>query len=192
MGTYMYTISGGIKLTHENMKKAIEKLYNKIQEENLELGWSCLDWTPESDYEYIWDDLGYSLQKDDTYYIIDSFIQEKYGDDDTLFDIIAEFCEDGYMEMGTNEGRFRFTFKDGKFKEIYPKLLWENELPTIECHWVTCIHNTGTKIAGTGICTNKEKIELSDDDLSCEECGNYVDLLNCKAYEYDHNKKLEK
>lgn len=192
MGTYMYTISGEIKLTHENMKKAIEKLYNKIQEENLELGWSCLDWTPESDYEYIWDDLGYSLQKDDTYYIIDSFIQEKYGDDDTLFDIIAEFCEDGYMEMGKDGGRFRFTFKDGKFKEIYPELLWENEdTRRIKCHWVTCIHNDGNTVGGTGFCNKEGSIELSDDNLICVECGQEVDLLTCKAYEFDTDKNLK-
>jgi hypothetical protein len=56
-----------------------------------------------------------------------SFCGEKMGDDTVLFSALAPFVEDGsYIEMQGEEGEiWRWTFVDGKLKEVSAKILWE-------------------------------------------------------------------
>lgn len=66
--------------------------------------------TPINDYEYE----------------IDYFTGEKLGDDFKLFAQIAPYIEDGYIEYQGEDGDlWRYVFKDGKVREVYPKIVWK-------------------------------------------------------------------
>ena len=71
----------------------------------------------------VWEDLRYDVDYiDDSWYIC-GFLGEKYGSDDELFNLIAPYCEDGYIQFCGEDGEhFRFVIKDGKFHEVHAKL----------------------------------------------------------------------
>jgi len=69
------------------------------------------------DVESIFEEIRFPLVLKDEKYIIDWFIGEKMGCEDEIFKAIAEFVEDGYIEMlGEDGDRWRYVFKDGKFE----------------------------------------------------------------------------
>ena len=55
------------------------------------------------------------------------FVGEISGDDYRLFRAIAPFVEDNsYIQMlGEDGAMWRWVFKDGKCREIHPKIIWE-------------------------------------------------------------------
>ena len=124
---------GKIRLTNENMKKALKVLSGKkirwcngFDYENIDFS----DNEEVNNYNYdsmsvydVWEDLRYDVDYiDDSWYIC-GFLGEKYGSDDELFNLIAPYCEDGYIQFCGEDGEhFRFVIKDGKFEEVHAKL----------------------------------------------------------------------
>ena len=55
------------------------------------------------------------------------FAGEKCGDDEVLFRAIAPYVASGsYIEMQGEDGKvWRWVFKDGQFKEVGSKVVWE-------------------------------------------------------------------
>lgn len=124
MGYCISLEEGSIEIKKENMKNVISVLKSYL--ENNTLRWIDGNWDEDDGLEDIWHDLRYDLIKKDDYYEIIDFSGEKYGDDNKIFDMIAPYCEDGYLQFCGEDGEhFRFIIKDGKFKEKYADLSWE-------------------------------------------------------------------
>lgn len=136
MGYFINKEEGFIKIKKSNMSKVLELLSNYF-EDGCQLRWcngfNIEDMEESEDcynevltLEDVWEDLRYEITEDDSFYFISDFLGEKYGDDDTLFKIIAPFCEDSYMQFCGEDGEhFRFVIENGKFEEKCPKLIWE-------------------------------------------------------------------
>ena len=74
---------------------------------------------------------GYLAELDDEGNIIDlNFNGDKLAyDEDTMFQAIAPYVEDGnFIEMVGEDGdRWRWVFKDGKCKEVRAEVTWPDE-----------------------------------------------------------------
>jgi len=74
---------------------------------------------------------GYTAELDDDGNIIRlDFNRDKIAyDEDTMFQAIAPYVEDGsFIEMAGEDGdRWRWVFKDGKCKEVRAKVTWSDE-----------------------------------------------------------------
>lgn len=135
MGYCIYLEESTLKIKKDNMDKILNKLSDFFKAGgNLRWvnGFNIEDMTPEDEddevltLEDIWYDLRYSLKEDDSYYIIDEFDGEKLGDDLELFQLIAEHCEDGYLQFCGEDGDyFRIVIKDGQAYEKFTELSWE-------------------------------------------------------------------
>jgi len=127
-----------IKFKKENMKLILQKLSNYFKNSSLRWvnGFDIEDMTAKEDdedtpleLEDIWDDLRYEIQEEDNYYIITDFLGEKLGDDFKFLNLIAEYCEDGYIEFTGEDGeQFRFVIKGDKAYEQYPNVSWTEEV----------------------------------------------------------------
>jgi hypothetical protein len=76
------------------------------------------------------DALRYEVEYDEIIdvYSIEAFNGEKLGDDYYIFETLAPFMTDGYMEYNGEDGAmWRYTFKNGKMKEAEPRIEWEEE-----------------------------------------------------------------
>lgn len=135
MGYCMYLEESTVKIKKDNMNKTLNVL-SDFFEYGGELRWvngfNIEDMTPEDEYdepltlEEIWEDLRYTLKEEDNYYIIDEFYGEKLGDDLKLFQIIAGYCENGYLQFCGEDGdHFRIIIKDGQAYEKWAELSWE-------------------------------------------------------------------
>lgn len=135
MGYCVYLEESTLKFKKDNMDKILNKLSDFFKNGG-ELRWvngfNIEDMIPEDDddepltLEEIWDDLRYILKVKDGYYIIDEFYGEKLGDDLRLFQLIAEYFEDGYLQFCGEDGdHFRIVIEDGKACEKWPELSWE-------------------------------------------------------------------
>lgn len=135
MGYCIELEEGSIKIKKENMESALKKLSNYFTSGgNLTWvnGFDIKDMVAEDEFdeplelEEIWDDLRYGYEITETHYIINEFLGEKYGDDNKLFELIASYCEDGYLQFCGEDGdHFRFVIEDGKFSEKQSTLIWE-------------------------------------------------------------------
>ena len=74
---------------------------------------------------------GYTAELDDDGNIICLYFNgDKIAhDEDTMFQAIAPYVEDGsFIEMaGENGDRWRWVFKDGRCEEFRPKVTWPDE-----------------------------------------------------------------
>lgn len=57
-----------------------------------------------------------------------SFNGEKSDDEEFLFEVLAPYITNGsFIEMSGEEGMiWRWIFRDGKYQEIYPTIIWED------------------------------------------------------------------
>lgn len=130
MGYCIYQEEGSIKIKKENMKLVLKKLSNFFSNGG-ELRWAdgfVLDKEDDDsiDLYEIWNGLRYGFLETDTYYEINEFFGEKLGDDLKLFQLIAEYCEDGYLQFSGEDGdHFRIVIKDGKAEEKWAELKWD-------------------------------------------------------------------
>lgn len=125
MGYCISYEEGNIKIKKENMKIILQTLSDYFISNTLrwvdgfdinevDLGENKEDTAWDDDYEEddlmtiedIWANLRYDINEDDDYYIITDFLGEKYGDDDTFFQIIAPYCEDGYLQFSAEDGDY--------------------------------------------------------------------------------------
>lgn len=135
MGYCIYLEESNLKIKKDNMDKILNTLSDFFKgggSLRWVNGFSIEDMMPEDEYdepltlEEIWDDLRYILKEDNDYYVIDEFYGEKLGDDLKLFQLIAEYCEDGYLQFSGEDGdHFRIIIKDGQAYEKWPELSWE-------------------------------------------------------------------
>lgn len=67
------------------------------------------------------------LDEEDNLYKIDYMSGEKLdGCELEMFQCMAEFINDSYIEyLGEDGEKWRYVFKDGECKEVYPKVSWE-------------------------------------------------------------------
>lgn len=135
MGYCIYHEEGDIKIKKENMELVLKNLSDFFKNGG-ELRWvngfNIEDMIAEDEdddvltLEEIWEDLRYTYKETDTYYIINDFYGEKLGDDLKLFQLIAEYCEDGFLQFNGEDGdHFRIVIKDGKAFEKWAELSWE-------------------------------------------------------------------
>lgn len=126
MGYCINYEEGNIKIKKENMKLILDKLLDFFSNDG-ELRWvNGFDIKNIDNVVEVWEDLRYKITEDDNYYIITDFVGEKLGDDDKLFKLIAEYCEDGYLQFCGEDGEhFRFIIENGKFKEKIAGLSWD-------------------------------------------------------------------
>lgn len=130
MGYCIYHEEGNIKFKKENMKKILNKLsdyFNNGGELRWVNGFNIADIKDIDDVlGGIWEDLRYKIKGHGDYYIITDFIGDKLGDDDTLFKLIAPYCEDGYLQFCGEDGdHFRFVIENGNFKEKFAKIIFD-------------------------------------------------------------------
>lgn len=135
MGYCIELNKGDIKIKKENMELVLKTLSNYFQSGgNLRWvnGFNINDMTTEDEYDEplelgeIWDDLRYRYTETQSHYIINSFLGEKLGDDIKLFELIAEYCEDGYLQFDGEDGEhFRIVIKNGKAIEKWAELCWD-------------------------------------------------------------------
>ncbi|MGL4453862.1 MAG: hypothetical protein ACRCX8_06685 [Sarcina sp.] len=76
--------------------------------------------------EEVFDELRFDTKVEDDKCTIE-FYGEKFGGyEESVFKCIAPYVEDGYLEyIGEDGDRWRYIFKGGKCREVYPKLIWE-------------------------------------------------------------------
>lgn len=76
--------------------------------------------------EELFEELRFDIKVEDGIYSID-FYGEKFGGyEKSVFDVIAKYVEDGYLEyIGEDGEKWRYIFKNGECKETYPKVVWE-------------------------------------------------------------------
>ncbi|MGL6184752.1 MAG: hypothetical protein ACRC1T_05170 [Clostridium chrysemydis] len=77
--------------------------------------------------EEAFEELRFELFKDEDKYKIDYFSGEKFGGyEEQFFKTIAPLIDDGYLEyIGEDGEKWRYIFKNGECKEVYPKIVWE-------------------------------------------------------------------
>lgn len=184
MGYYIYMEECTIKFSKENMELILQKLSNYFKTDNLRWvnGFNIEDMIAKEDdedtpleIEEIWDDLRYEIQVKDDWYVIDGFLGEKLGDDLTFFNLIAEYCEDGYIEFTGEDGeRFRFVIKGDKAFEQYPSISWEEDI------------NKETITISIGeyeSLLEKEKLLEALENYGVDNWGGYEDA--CKSIQYE-------
>jgi len=120
-----------IVIKKENAEKVIETLRDLAKEklgDGKRLMWINLYSLVDSEsIEDTFDQLRYQLKtNDDGDYEIDYLSGEKLGDDYELFQAIAPYIEDGYIEVsGEDNCIWRWVFESGECKEVYPTVTWE-------------------------------------------------------------------
>lgn len=119
-----------IRITKTNAEKIMEVIKNYINAYNPDWRWVnnaiLVARAEEHDFEEFMYELRYSVYvEEDGRYAIDYLAGEKLGDDEDIFKLIAEFIDDGYIEILGEEGnRWRYTFTNGVFETKYPKIEW--------------------------------------------------------------------
>lgn len=120
-GTFSFDVEKGNEVL-ELIKQGIRD--KKIIEER----WINFDILLNSEtIEEAFEELRFMLYIDNNKYMIDYFSGEKLGGyEEELFKCIAPCINDGYLEyIGEGGEKWRYIFKNGECREVYPKLIWE-------------------------------------------------------------------
>jgi len=124
MGTCITVEESTFLIKRENIYKVVEELEHLAEQKLYGLGYILQDAYSVSE---IFEEIGYYLEIDDNGdYIIDEKCSEKLNNEFYIFQAIAKYVEDSYIEIISEGGnRWRWVFKNGECKEIYPKIIWE-------------------------------------------------------------------
>ena len=124
-----------IEVKTENFSFDVSKadeLMNSVKREfkegNIDSRWIYTEEVINSEtIEDMFGELRFELYKDGDKYRIDYFRGEKLdGCELELFQCIAPYIDDGYLEyIGEDGEKWRYIFKNGECKEVYPKIVWE-------------------------------------------------------------------
>lgn len=120
-GTFSFDVSKSNDVL-QSIKDGIKNA--KITEER----WISFDILLNSEtIEEAFKELRFELYIDNDKYKIDYFSGEKFaGYEEQLFKCVAPYVNDGYLEyLGEDGDKWRYVFKNGECKEVYPKIIWE-------------------------------------------------------------------
>lgn len=130
MGYYVNVNGGTFNFDKGATDKIIKAIKDGIKTKKITQE-SYVDFNTVLEAESIEDVLGefrfeLCLNKDDRYEI-DYFSGEKFGGyEESLFKCIAPYVNDGYIEyLGEDGERWRYIFKNGRCREVYPEIIWE-------------------------------------------------------------------
>ena len=119
------------KIKKENIEKAFKKLYDYAKNNKSVIdNWMWCDSSDILDSENLsnaLEHLRWDIKYDEDMNIKNiEFSGEKLGNDFDLFCIIAEFVEDGYIEVYAEDDSFwRWYFINGECTEVFPTINWE-------------------------------------------------------------------
>lgn len=101
-------------LSIDKMTSILKELLNKSKNNNLN----------KIQTEAVLEKIINRLPKDKD--VIDLKFENEYaGSDKLMFDTIAPYVESGsFIEMGSDDGKFRWTFSNNRCEEITPKINW--------------------------------------------------------------------
>lgn len=124
MGTCIRVEESTFLIKKENILKVVEEIEHLAEQKLYRLGHISKG---EYEIEEIFEEIGYYLETDDNGdYIIDEKCGEKLNEEFYIFQAIAKYVENSYIEIVSEDGdRWRWIFKNGKCKEVYPKIIWE-------------------------------------------------------------------
>ena len=134
MGYYVTMEESTMKIKKEDMYEVLD-IICKYQRENGEFKW-CYNFDMESinnkqcSIEETWADcLNYEVKlikhNGIDYYKIEEFLGEKLGDEESLFNIIAKYCE-GYVQFYGDDGQyFRILIQGDKAVTKYANIVFE-------------------------------------------------------------------
>ena len=120
-GTFSFDVSKSNDVL-QSIKDGIKNA--KITEER----WISFDILLNSEtIEEAFEELSFELCIDNDKYKIYCFTGAKLGGyEEQLFKCIAPYVNDGYLEYWGEDGdKWRYVFKNGECKEVYPKIIWE-------------------------------------------------------------------
>jgi len=113
----------------DKIDEAFEAL-KKLAKEKEYMSWVDLDWILEEakTFSEAMEEFRWQVEIDDDGDVNGiSFLGEKFAnDDDYIFEALAPFVKSGsYIEMNGEDGAiWRWAFRKGEFKEIYPEISW--------------------------------------------------------------------
>lgn len=128
MGYCIYVNSDNFSFKVENGNKILRAVQEGIKSKTItEDRWISHSRILEvKNVEKLFDELRFDIKKKDNKYVVD-FYGEKFGGyEESVFKSMAKFIDDGYLEyIGEDGEKWRYIFKNGECKEVYPKLIWE-------------------------------------------------------------------
>lgn len=137
MGYYIYTRESTARIKMENMDKALIA-FKKWQDKNNRLGFTSVSSILNAkNLKELLEELRYDSKYDSESgdLLIIEFTGDKYGNELTIWQVLAPFVEnDTYIEYKGEDGDvWRHIFKNGKCKEVHPKIVWEElQCPNID------------------------------------------------------------
>lgn len=128
MGYYIEMKESTVKIKKENYNNVIKSLKERTRQRTTEIMFVYADDILDSyGIEEAMEAIRYPISLEDDYCHIDYFSGEKLGDDLEIFSVIAPFVEDGHIEyVGEDNENWRYLFKNGTVKEIFPEVIWED------------------------------------------------------------------
>ena len=128
MGYCVEISESTVKFKEDKIKDLMDKVKKDFIEGKIEGRWIYSYEVEEAEFvEEFFDALRLSVYFEDGFYKIDYMSGEKLdGCELELYNSMAEFVDDGYIEyLGEDGERWRYVFKNGKCKEVYPRVIWE-------------------------------------------------------------------
>ena len=129
MGYSVYVNETNFMIKKENQEKAFNACKKQLINADLYSWVKQYDLDKADHISHYFEAFGWDYETDSEYNIVDVVMEnEKIGDEDEFFEILAPFIEDGsYIEFYGKDGRkWRWVFKNGLMKEILPTITWED------------------------------------------------------------------
>lgn len=126
MGSCVSMRECDFKIKKENTSKALE-IIKELVKKGEEFRWVSNEIILEAEnLKEVLEEFGYEVSEKETALEIEDFLNEKEGDELTMFQAIAPVVEEGsYIEMYGEDGdTWRWVFENGKCTEKRPKVEW--------------------------------------------------------------------
>ena len=128
MGYCVEISESTVSFNKKNIDKLMDKVKKDFKEGKIEGRWiHAKSVVNTDDVEEFFDELRLAIYEEEDTYKIDYLSGEKLdGCELDLYSSMAEFTNDGYIEyLGEDGEKWRYVFKNGKCKEVYPNLSWD-------------------------------------------------------------------
>ena len=91
------------------------------------LAWIDASARHETEPERLFEECQWLIERNLNNYELVEFLGEKLGDDEVLFEAIAPFMNDGFIEMQGEDGHhWRWVFKDGKLHDVPGRVVFDD------------------------------------------------------------------